>query len=330
MGVDIDSLPGPSAVPRVRTERYIGDDNGVYLSDMYEEDAAIVRRTYAFLKDTLSALETGISDADPLWVTDSLRRMRFLGQIKRFTSRLNTDGYDDRRRALLRQVFHDLRGGALTVAYSRVQLAEMKGSETEMSDVYGAFFAVRDHLKIMRNCVVDLDPERRQRDRKRRTHSAALMREKWEGYADGAARVQYVSDFDGGLSSSCLEFSTVERAMYNLVNNALAHTADGNVKMFVTVLEPEEPQNVKIATANAVSEAERTELARTFGDDLGRLFEGGFTIGGAGVGLSVCARMVSRAYGVESVRRAIENGYVGATVRDGEFIAWMHWPVWQE
>mgnify|MGYP006286349819 CR=1 FL=1 len=186
MGVDIDSLPGPSAVPRVRTERYIGDDNGVYLSDMYEEDAAIVRRTYAFLKDTLSALETGISDADPLWVTDSLRRMRFLGQIKRFTSRLNTDGYDDRRRALLRQVFHDLRGGALTVAYSRVQLAEMKGSETEMSDVYGAFFAVRDHLKIMRNCVVDLDPERRQRDRKRRTHSAALMREKWEGYADGA------------------------------------------------------------------------------------------------------------------------------------------------
>lgn len=330
MSVDIQSLPGPDAVPRVRTERYVGDDNGVRLADMYEEDAAIIRRTYAFLKETLAALETGITDTDPLGTADALKRMRFLEQTKRFTGKLTTDGYEEARRALLRQVFHDLRGGALTVAHSRIQLAHMKGNEVEMSDVYGAFFAVRDHLKIMRNCVVDLDPERRERDRQRRTHSAALLREKWEGYADNNARVEYVSDFDGGLSSSCLEFSTVERAMYNLVNNALAHTADGEVRLFVTALESGEPENVKIATANAISDAERTEMERTFGDDLGRLFEGGFTIGGSGIGLAVCSRMVTRAYGVESVRRAIEDGYVGVEVRDGEFIAWMHWPIWHE
>jgi K+-sensing histidine kinase KdpD len=330
MGVDIHSLPGPASVPRVRTERYVGDDNGVRLAEMYEEDAAIVRRTYAFLKDTLAALETGIADSDPLATADALKRMRFLEQTRRFTSKLTTEGYDDERRNMLRQVFHDLRGGALTAAFSRIQLAHMKGSEVEMSDVYGAFFAVRDHLKIMRNCVVDLDTERRERDRQRRTHSTSLLREKWEGYADNDARVEYVSDFDGGLSSSCLEFSTVERAMYNMVNNALAHTADGTVRLFVTALEDGEPENVKIATANAVSDTERIEMERTFGEDLGRLFEGGFTIGGSGIGLSVCARMVTRAYGVESVRRAIEAGYVGAEVRDGEFIAWMHWPVWHD
>ncbi|NBF39012.1 MAG: hypothetical protein GVY14_01220 [Spirochaetes bacterium] len=330
MYVTIDSLPGPESVPRIRTERYVGDDNGVELSDMETDHAELVRRIYALLKDALSTLESGINDADPLWVSQRMKQARFLEKIQHFTRGLTTNGYDEKRRATLRQVFHDLRGGALTVAYSRIQLAEMKGSEVEMSDVYGAFFAVRDHLKIMRNCVVDLDPERRGRDLQRRTHSASLLREKWENYADDHARVEYYSDFDGGLSSSCLEFSTVERAMYNLVTNALSHTADGRVSLFVTVLEPEEPENVKIATANFISEAERTELERSFGGELGRLFEGGFSIGGSGVGLSVTARMVSRAYGLESLRRAVEHGYVGATIRAGEFVAWMHWPVWQD
>jgi hypothetical protein len=87
---------------------------------------------------------------------------------------------------------------------------------------------------------------------------------------------------------------------------------------------------VKIATANTVSREELAQIHETFGTDLGRLFEGGFSIGGSGVGLSVCARMVARAYGVESIRRAIEDGYVGAEVRDAVFIAWMHWPVWQD
>lgn len=330
MGVTIDNLPGPASVPRLRTERYVGDENGVQLSEMHPEHADVVRRIYALLKNALSTLETGIHDTDPMWVSERMKRTRFLEKTNSFTRGLTTDGYDEGRRAILRHIFHDIRGGALTAAYSRIQLAEMKGNEVEMSDVYGAFFAVRDHLKIMRNCVVDLDPERRSRDLQRRTHSASLMREKWEGYADGHARVEYHGNFDGGLSSSCLEFSTVERAMYNLVNNALSHTADGRVKLFVTVVETGEPENVKIATANSLAEAEQAELERSFDGDLGRLFEGGFSIGGTGVGLSVTARMVSRGYGLESVRRAVENGYVGATLQEGEFIAWMHWPVWQD
>mgnify|MGYP006272366187 CR=1 FL=1 len=330
MGVTMQNLPGPSSVPRVRTERYIGDENGVMLETMIGEQALAVERTYAFLKDTFATLETGISDGDPLWIVERLKSMRFLEQIKRFASAMRTDDYDEDARRSLRQVFHDMRGGALTVAYSLVQLAEMKGSEVEMSDAYSIFFAVRDHLKIMRNCVVDLDPERRSRDLMRRTHSASLMREKWQGYTDGNVRVAYTSDYDGGLSSSCLEFSTVERAMYNLVNNAIAHTADGLVQLFVTALEPAEPENVKIATANTIDDEEFSKIRETFGSELGRLFEGGFSIGGSGVGLSVSARMVSRAYGVESVRRAIEEGYVGAEVRGNVFIAWMHWPVWHD
>jgi hypothetical protein len=330
MSVDIHSLPGPDRVSRVRTERYIGDDNGVSLAVMSPAHADTVRRTYSFLKSTLSALESAIQDAAPLQGAERLKELDFLEHVRGFAGRLSTEEYDDEQRMVLRRVFHDMRGGALNVAYSLVQLAFMKGSEVELSDIYGIFFRVRDHLKIMRNCVEDLDPERRHRDLMRRTHSAALMREKWEGYTDGSVRIDYVSNFDGGLSSSCLEFSTVERAMYNLVNNAISHTADGYVQLFVTALEPDEPENVKIATANAISLDEQAEIERAFGDNLGDLFEGGFTIGGSGIGLSVCARMVSRAYGVESIRRTIEDGYVGAALRDDAFISWMHWPVWHE
>ena len=161
MGVTLQNLPGPASVPRVRTERYIGDENTVKLQSMIGEHALAVERMYAFLRDTFATLETGVSDGDPMWTMERLKSMRVLEQIKRFASVMRTDDYDGDARRMMRQVFHDMRGGALTVAYSLVQLAEMKGSEVEISDVYSIFFAVRDHLKIMRNCVVDLDPERR-------------------------------------------------------------------------------------------------------------------------------------------------------------------------
>jgi hypothetical protein len=35
---------------------------------------------------------------------------------------------------------------------------------------------------------------------------------------------------------------------------------------------------------------------------------------------------VAHAFGVRSAKEAIEAGYLGARVVDGEFLVWFHWP----
>ncbi|MFW6251325.1 MAG: ATP-binding protein, partial [Alkalispirochaetaceae bacterium] len=136
----------------------------------------------------------------------------------------------------------------------------------------------------------------------------------------------YISDYDGDISSCCLEFSSLERVLYNMINNAAEHTADGRARLFVTTLGSEKEENVKFAVANRVKREELKQLRARFGEDLTPLFDGGFTIGGTGVGLSVVSQIVANAYGLEHARGAAAGGYVGASLEDGEFLVWAHWP----
>ncbi|MBN9122327.1 MAG: ATP-binding protein, partial [Planctomycetes bacterium] len=61
------------------------------------------------------------------------------------------------------------------------------------------------------------------------------------------------------------------------------------------------------------------------GPDLVRLYEGGVTRGGNGVGLASCADFVAAAFGV-TASEAVAEGYLGARVDGNEYHAWFHWP----
>ena len=353
--ISLEELPGPSRLPRYRTERYIGDENAVALKELPARDADVLGDLYQLLKDTLETANTAIRDERPEWMLRRIKESRFVDRVQEFTRGFTTESVtDEGLRARLRKVYHDARGGALNAAVGMSQLLELKGNEVELGDVYGVFNAVRDHLKIMRNCFLDLDPERRRRDLAFNAHSARLFRQKWEGYQDTGVEIEYIADFDGDISSSCLEFSSVERAIYNLVNNAMNHTADGLVRLYVKGVhqarpqagttgstrgsagdEPppaqpaDHPKDVRIATANAVDSDEAERLRTRFGENLSELFMGGFTIGGSGVGLSICTELVSNAYGLAQYHDAIEGGYVGADILRDQFVAWIHWPTLQ-
>ena len=123
-----------------------------------------------------------------------------------------------------------------------------------------------------------------------------------------------------------VELAALNRALYNLINNAIYYTSDGYIYVSVMGLPNVQPRDVRFVVYNCIGVDHRQTLLQEYAMDLGALFRGGFTTGGSGLGLRICAECVATQYGLASVDRCIEAGYVGARVYDAYFVSWIHWP----
>jgi predicted DNA-binding transcriptional regulator YafY len=318
----------PAHHVRARPVEYMGDTLSLGVASLPAEQAAIVRRLYGFL--------TALRDftADRVHLPDAVADLpRFLAE-QRFEaviqecSALRAAMIAEDTQALVRKTYHDIRGGSLTslAVYLEMALA----GETMPGDVGRIFLLTRDHLKIMRNALPDLDQAAHAADVANESHSVDLLREKWTSavhHAGGkAVRVLLDCDFSGAVSSRCMEFSALDRVLYNLVNNAAQHTPDALVLLRVFPIDDAVDTHLRFAVMNHVTPEQRTRLEAHFAGDLGRLFEGGFTTGGHGLGMSICGDIVTHSYGLRSVREACEQGHMGARILDDCFVAWFHWP----
>ena len=229
----------------------------------------------------------------------------------------------------LAQIIHDIRGGALLSLLIRWDMFATFPDAT--SGLSAVFFLLRDHLKIMRNCVADLDTRRFADDSARKDHGTDLLLEKWTSadFYGGSIPVQIEFDctYEGTLCDSCLEFSTLDRIIYNLLNNA-ARNADDHVVQFHILPMPrqEAAENLRFVFANRVSGDHATRLSAAV-PDLGQLFRSGFTTGGHGVGMSIVADFCTQAFGIYDDEKARKDGYYGAQWIGDNFVAWFHWPV---
>ena len=346
----------PAQLANHRTERYGGGGMGVRMSDLAPDDQARIRALYLALSSLLGDLrialripagdgaapggfsngspdvgDTSVAEvpravevlrrtaADPLWIAaiNGTRALRYPSM---------DSGASDAAVTLQRQALHDVRSGALAALALTLQLISMGGATT--ADVVRCFYLTRDHLKIMRNALEDIDSVARERDRGQREHGSDLLFEKWSAAThrlapDRWARVEVDSNYDGPVSQRCLEFSALDRVLYNLMNNAARFTADGVVELYLRSIG----DNLRFVVVNAASAEQRALLDESQGDSLGNLFLGGFTTGGEGVGLSICGEFVANAYGLPGAAEAVEGGHVGATNVDGAFVAWFHWPL---
>ena len=226
------------------------------------------------------------------------------------------------------RLVHDLRGGAFQALAFRLQLfCANTQSERRLQDVY---FLVRDHLKIMRSCVADLDPVRFQADSMTKNHNVDLLIEKWSQHdfmgAENPVMVELDCQFTGTICESCLEFASLDRIIYNLMNNAARYAADGRVNFYILPVPDESGEDVRFILANRVSEEHRQILRARFHDDLGEIFRGGFTTGGHGVGARICADFCAHAYGIFDFAKARHAGYFGARWAGDYFVTWFHWP----
>jgi signal transduction histidine kinase len=231
---------------------------------------------------------------------------------------------------LLRRAFHDLRGGAFfALRLYGILLADEEPSEDL---VQPAIFLARDQAKLVRSLVPAMDPEGYRKDREERAHGMRELVDKWDGFqfppvasGEGAqpVDVEVLARWRGDLAARCLEAAALDRVIYNLVNNAARFTTDARVQLLVEAVTH---ATVRIAVRNSLGSGDADWIASATGGEPDRLFLGGFTRGGTGLGLESSAVIVARAWGQVTAEEAVESGVVGARTADGIFVSWFFWP----
>ncbi|HEU4327014.1 MAG TPA: ATP-binding protein [Roseiflexaceae bacterium] len=319
----------PQGLPTYRTGRYGGEGISVLLADFAHADRSALQKVYVVLLALRDLLDPR-GGGGTLQAARALLQEHGWGVILEEMRQLgSSEGEDGERPQYMRAVLHDLRGGAFQALAIHLQLLDLGLAQEE--DLTRVFLLTRDHLKIMRNCIPDLDAQRYDQDRRDRAHSVRLLIEKWDQniYQVPGVSASVVMDcrFEGSVSERCIEFSALDRVIYNLMNNAVRNTADEVVYLVLLPLPAETPKDLRFVVYNRVTSEQRTTLEKRYGDRLSELFRGGFTTGGSGQGMNICANFVMNAYGLQTIDQALDGGYIGAAYQEGYFVNWVHWPV---
>jgi signal transduction histidine kinase len=312
-----------------RHGRYQGDDQRATLEAFAPEDRQLLAQIYQTLLHLLDLLKPhhdGHSDC-----RSALQAYLAESEYANLVAQVSHLGHATaaaRPDPAIAGIIHDLRGGAFQALLFRVQSFSL--SPEKVRGLQTIYFLVRDHLKIMRNCVADLDPARFYADSLSCAHDIGLLVEKWsEAHFQAVNRpVEVLLDchYEGTLCESCLEFSSLDRIIYNLMNNAARFASDGLIHFYVLPVPEPDAENIRFVVANRITDPHRQVLADHFPDGLGELFRGGFTTGGHGLGARICADFCAHAYGVFDFDKAKKGGYFGARLIDDYFTTWFHWP----
>ncbi|MFN3736371.1 hypothetical protein [Hydrogenophaga sp.] len=318
----------PSQLKNLRAHRYQGQDQDMLLSMLSLTDQAHARLLYDYAKG-VHLCWLSMRDA-PDWGVLREKVLALLAPPLRSAAKglgLETMAQtsDSDVKHAIGKVLHDLRGGALMSLQLYAHMAQMDGNP---ADLRAAAYLTRDQAKIMRNALPDLDPEVRQADEAEKPHFMQTVLEKWDGFRFGGAdgqmgRVEVSCAYHGLLASCCLEASAVDRVIYNYVNNATRFSSGPIIRMDI---QPVDEQTVRWIVANPITRDQERWLQHETNGDLSRLFRGGLTRDGNGLGLSNCADFVAAAFGLPDIESALRGRYLGAKVEDGWYWAWAHWP----
>lgn len=307
-----------------RSKRFNGAGLGVSLSDFGTKDQERIHTLYAAIQNLYLAWKA----EQPQKVTElknwpdllaALQDPDFMREVQRL-------GNDSGNTPAIGNALHDIRGGALPAALGFAQLFSLG---IDSSDPLRIIYYARDHAKIMRNVISDLDPEVRAADEAERAHDLKGVLDSWQDgehwIEDKRVSVSIVAEYTGDVSSCCLEVSALGRVMYNLVNNAARFDADDEIVIITSLVRPE---LVRIAVANRIEAEHKTWLSEHTGDNLAKLFLGGITRGGNGIGLGNCTDIVSASFGYSERSETLNNRIIGAKIVNDVFWSYFHWPTY--
>lgn len=312
----------PTTLRPLRSVRYDGRGFDRPLAAFAPRDRDLLRDMYREVKgfyDRWMADRTNPAVADTVNGDHLIDAGRELGQA---TLAAGLGGWE------VEKLLHDIRGGGLLLLAGAAELARISRNSVQIVAACG--YAARDHAKIMRSSVTDLDPPGRARDQETRVHTVEGFLAPWRAArrVNGHdIRVEVAAEFTGPVAGCCQEAAVVDRVVYNLVNNAARFAADGRVGLTVLAVSR---VMTRWVVSNDLSPDERAWLAGAVGGDTRRLYAGGVTHGGSGTGLAGCADLVAAGCGLETGRAAVERGYLGARVIDGGYYSWFHWPVYPD
>lgn len=315
----------PTDLQIYRTFRYDGGGFDISLKDLAVEDVTLIAQVYNALK-SLYDLWLYMGD-QPNY--DLLReRLTFFANTD-FLTKVQSIGNASYNHAVdseaLHNAMHDIRGGALT---SLTGYARMMPRLSNKDDyVRQAVYLARDHAKMLRNILPDLDKPVRDADEGLKLHDISEFVQKWDGFTfelpGKGVTVNAHSTYEGYITSRCLETSAMDRILYNYINNAARFAANENIRM--TIL-PVGRELTRWVVENDIAD-DHVQWLKNEVDDLQELFQGGHTRGGNGRGLLNCANFVSTSFGINT-DEALDQEYLGAKVFGNTYYAWFHWPVY--
>ncbi len=317
------SLP-PATLPNLRTERYRGGTFAVSLDVFAAPDQATLRMLYRLLAELWRVLTTPpAAGSTVVQAVAQFAARPDWQQVRAAMPNIGTATHDP----TLALVIHDLRGGSFTALVGLLDLLTRHGALPRA--VPTLVVLVRDHRHALRNLVPELDPAGADADQQLQPQSIARLVEKWRvapaPMGEAVAQVQVDVQADAAIAARPSELAAMDGVLTNLVNNAVRFAADGQVDL--AVLPHAAGRDVRVVVSNGLTAAHQAVLTAHVGTDWGHLFAGGFTTGGTGLGLQICAATVAECYGLAGTRQAVAGHYLAATMIDGAFVAYFHWPL---
>lgn len=268
------------------SSRFAGDGLGVSLRELSVSDLATVTQLYEAVKIIYELwLYMDHQARNPRLIQSRLEELRnpeFQGRIARLGA--SASNYS----VLVRAAVEDTRWGALGPLMRHLEKAD---SSPEM--LRTSILLARDQAKIMRNAFHDIDTALRSADASPKAHGIRGMVNK---VSELGAGFETILDWEGSVSSRCLETSAVDRVLYDFLRRILS-TESQQVVLWV----------------GAINE-ELTRWAFRF-EKPGFLTHSPSDLAAIAVSLSVGLTPLG----------AIENKYLGS----GDNWAWFHWPIFE-
>lgn len=275
----------PGTLHSHRLDRYRGEGLSVSLRQLAPRDLTTVSLLYDRVSKPYELwryMDKEARDRALLW--EHILRI-FSGDLKHRLARLGSGAGLPGK--LFQAAFEDAKFGALE------PLSVLLREPVEQTDnnLRRAVLLCRDHAKILRNAFFDLDDPLRSADEANKVHGARSLISKLESLPFG---LEICPDFEGALTSRCLETSAVDRVLYGLLRKMVALEAN-QAQLWIGEVDQ---GMVRFAFHH-----HKPQAADIADDDLVALATG------MSVGLNGQA--------------AIEQGFVGS---EPEWV-WFHWPV---
>ena len=312
-----------------RSDRYDGGGMSVPLKTFDPEDISLILQVYNTIKtmyDISLYASAHQNQSDFSLFKDQLTKLsspEFTGIVRAIGTHTTSHGTASSQ---LQQVGHDIRGGSLMSLIGYAGLLLQDPSNTQFLKT--AIALARDHAKMMRNAIPDLDIPVRNADESLKIHHIDSFLDKLDGavikFAEKQVEVSVHSTFNGDISNRCLETSAIDRIVYNHLNNAARFTSNGQVNFSVFQINT---SMIRFIITNEVTQDQKVWLENNV-SDFKQLFEKGTTRDSTGIGLNTCAEFIKESFGLPSTQEAVKQSYIGAKLIKNHFYAWFHWPIY--
>jgi len=317
----VDPVPEAGTV-LLRAKRFSGDTHSCRVAELSATSHEDLQWLYDWLGQVGSFSARDLNDPN---IRAGLERLITAANLNRAAESAHNVRPAQAESLRLSRVLHDLRGTALQQVVGLASL-RIEGA-VEVDLLRAVAILARDHAKVLRHALIGLDEARRLVDADQRLHGVANLRNRLEvlllSNSTGVVEVDFAAEWQGEFATTCSEFSTVLRQLYNLMGNAARHTVNQTVLIRVHPKPAVEPQSVRFVVANTLSAAEHLLLSPSVLAETWR----GYTTTGSGLGLAATAALVGEAFGLNGGEQAVDLGFVGSRVTRYGYVAWFHWPV---